>query len=93
MTKFCIWSSDPSESHGGKHDEHHEQDDGDEGAHHRPAHLLAEVAELLADGQPVCVRVAVVRQVDYGGRRRAGGGGQRQSHLQKVSTIEKFSTS
>lgn len=49
-----------AEGHRRKHDQEDEDDRGDERPHHRAAHALAEIGELLANGQPVGVGVAVV---------------------------------
>ena len=57
------------ESDGGDDDEENDQHHRDEGGDDGAAHPLAEVIELLANSEPIGVRVAVVGQVHYRGRR------------------------
>lgn len=59
----------PAKSHGGNNHQEDEEDNRDERRHHRAARFLAKVPELLADGHPVGVGIAVVSQVYYGRRR------------------------
>lgn len=56
-------SAAPRERERREADENNEQDGRGEGADERPRDALAEGAELLADGEPVGPRVALVRQI------------------------------
>jgi hypothetical protein len=56
----------PSQSESWQHKQKHEDDNGDERCHHSSTIFLAEITKLLADSKPICARVAIVGQVDYG---------------------------
>ena len=53
-----------SENHGGEDNHQDHRDDAGEGRDDGAADFLAEISELVANGQPVGAGVAVVGQVD-----------------------------
>lgn len=70
-----------SKSHRRKHNQKHEDECTNEGSHHCSADTLAEVVELLTNGQPICVGIPVVCQVHDRSRRRSSWCGYRYHHL------------
>lgn len=71
------------ESHRGDDHQENEQHHRDEGRHDGATYPLAEIIELLANGQPIGVRVAVVGQVHYRRRRTPRRSSQGNRQLQR----------
>lgn len=69
----------------GQPDEEDEQDDAPERSDERARGALAEGVELLADGEPVRLRVPLVSQVDDRGRCRGSSSQQHQHGLERTA--------